>query len=503
MERAALYLRSSKDRHDTSPAAQRADLRKLAQARGLVIVTEFCDVVLSGKDDDRPAFQDLLRALRDPRRGWSVLLVHDTARIARRRHLAVIFEHEAGKHAVTVVYRTIPDDDPITSMLLRSIMQAMDEWHSLTSRAKGLAGMAENVRRGFRAGGRAPFGYRLVHVDTGVVRDGQPVRKSRLEPGPDFAAVKRYLTARAEGVSRAEAARYARITLSPASLVGVEWNALTYAGHTVWGVHREPGAGSKRRPRSEWQVQRDTHEAAITDGQAEAIIARLQAYAPSQSRRRRAGYALSGLLVAPDGRRWHGDRGSYRLDGAGRQVQAQALEQAVIGRVLEDLQSPAFVRALLRATKAAAPPAPRQDAAEALAKLDRQADRLTALLAETDAPGPILRKLEAIEGERRALAAQAAQDAADAAAAEAARGMTEHAVRAALVELARDVRAADPEGWREALAPLVDRIELDPATLQATVRYRIAHRASVASPRESQPTPVLVAASVFQFRRAG
>jgi hypothetical protein len=79
-----------------------------------------------------------------------------------------------------VLYRTVPETDPITEMLLRSILQAMDEWHSLTSRRKGLAGMAENVRKGYRAGGRAPLGYRLEQVSTGAIRDGQPVLKSRL-----------------------------------------------------------------------------------------------------------------------------------------------------------------------------------------------------------------------------------------------------------------------------------------------------------------------------------
>ena len=60
------------------------------------------------------------------------------------RHNALIFEEvECRKHGVKVVYKSLPDSDPITEMLLKSILQAMDEWHSLTSKAKGLAGMAE------------------------------------------------------------------------------------------------------------------------------------------------------------------------------------------------------------------------------------------------------------------------------------------------------------------------------------------------------------------------
>lgn len=45
--------------------------------------------------------------------------------------------------------------------------------------------MAENVRQGFRAGGRAPRGYKLVSIDTGAVRDGLPVTKTKRETDDD------------------------------------------------------------------------------------------------------------------------------------------------------------------------------------------------------------------------------------------------------------------------------------------------------------------------------
>lgn len=129
---ACAYLRSSKDRHDLSLDAQRRALQDYAHAQGLAIVAECADAVESGKDDDRPGFQALLRELRDPARAWAVILALDTSRIARRRHLALIFEHEAEKSGVRILYKSVPDTDPITGMLLRSILQAMDEWHSLT-----------------------------------------------------------------------------------------------------------------------------------------------------------------------------------------------------------------------------------------------------------------------------------------------------------------------------------------------------------------------------------
>jgi hypothetical protein len=63
MQRAVLYLRSSKDRHDVAIEVQRRELTELARARGYVVAGEFADVVESGKDEDRPGLQALLAEL--------------------------------------------------------------------------------------------------------------------------------------------------------------------------------------------------------------------------------------------------------------------------------------------------------------------------------------------------------------------------------------------------------------------------------------------------------
>ena len=101
--RAALYLRSSKDRSDVSIDAQRRALHELAVARGLVVVDEYADAVESGKDDDRPAFQRLISALKAPTRAWEHVLVLDTSRIARRRLISMVFEADCSKRGVALV----------------------------------------------------------------------------------------------------------------------------------------------------------------------------------------------------------------------------------------------------------------------------------------------------------------------------------------------------------------------------------------------------------------
>ena len=238
MDKTVLYLRSSKDRSDVSIDAQRRELKEFAVAREMQIVGEYADAVESGKDNNRPAFQNLSRDIRNPNRGWNTILALDTARIARGRYLAVIFEEqECKKNGVKVIFKSLPQTDSVTEMLLKAILQAMDEWHSMTSKVKGLAGMSENVKQGFRAGGRAPKGYKLESFSTGAIRDGIAVMKTKLAVGDEALLVKGYLQQRAKGLSRASALAFVNQDWPVTTLLSIEHNALTYAGHSVWNRH--------------------------------------------------------------------------------------------------------------------------------------------------------------------------------------------------------------------------------------------------------------------------
>jgi hypothetical protein len=72
-----------------------------------------------------------LSTLKEPARGWEHVLVLDTSRIARRRLIAMMFEGDCVKFNVRLTYKSLPESDPATDMVLRSVMQAFDEYHSL------------------------------------------------------------------------------------------------------------------------------------------------------------------------------------------------------------------------------------------------------------------------------------------------------------------------------------------------------------------------------------
>ncbi|MCP5159951.1 MAG: recombinase family protein [Gammaproteobacteria bacterium] len=502
---AALYLRSSKDRSDVSIDAQARELLALAEAKNLLIVSRFEDVVESAKDENRPGFQALLADLKSSKRQWDHLLMVDTSRLSRRRYMAEVFAHEARKRGVTIIYSKLPDADPITSAVIIGVMQVFDELHSLMSREKGLAGMAENVRQGFRAGGRAPRGYRLVSQATGAIRDGQPVTKTTLEPNEDALLVRQFLEERATGAPRRRLHQKLGLAWPETSSIAMEHNALTYAGHTVWNQHNERIDGrykgsAKRRPRSEWVIQRDTHPALITDQQAEAILSALEssrhAEGLRQSRRTPATYLLTGLLKTPSGDPWYGDgKGKhyrvYRDGKKSRWVPRAPLEEGIVRHIIGDLTSPVFIRALLKEARKqqdALPVDPTIPLRERIAEITRQVTRAMTLAVQLENSAPALRLVDDLEKERAALAAEIVRQEQIHAQQTTFAVMDEGAIRAFLQGLAETLEQADREAMKDALSALIDVITLDPETRQAEITYHIdVDRNSVASPRGFEP----------------
>src|SRR5262249_25679861 len=146
--------------------------------------------------------------------------------------------------------------------------------------------------------------------------------------------------------------------------------------------------GTKRRPRSEWVIKEDTHEALITRDEAEALLLTLETRAKGRRDRAPGDYVLGGgLLETPHSELWRGCRDgnirSYRL-GSGRRVNAEALERNVVRKITEDLRGTRFVQALVKAAHDLSQPDPAvagiKQAYADIETLDRKIARITELL---------------------------------------------------------------------------------------------------------------------------
>ena len=488
--RCAFYLRSSKDRTDVSIDAQRRELQSLAKSRNLTIVEEFADAVESGKDANRPGFQNLIRQISNKSRPWSVVLMVDTSRLARNQYVAHSFMHECRKRGIEVVFAKTPELDGITGIILPAVLHAMDQVHSFMSREKGLAGMAENVRQGFRAGGRAPFGYQLEYIPTGAIREGEPVTKSKLVTDDNAPKIATYLKGRAQGLTGTHLAEKLGLDMARTSLNGIEWNALTYAGHTVWNVHNEKTdngykGGVKRRPRSEWLMQRDTHQALISDTEAEAILQKLES-GRIKTYRTRATHLLTGILSTADGSALHGDGEYYRLGK--KSVKAARVDGAILGRVADDLRSDSFCKALVKSARKAASRtddgAELESAQKEIRAIDAKIEKLSNLLAETTATATLLRKIESLEQERTDIVHRMETAETATKQARALREIEESDVKTILTGIAEELNEIDRDELKEILRGLIDRVVFDFANLDCCIHYKIpaVSRNLVASP---------------------
>jgi len=502
MDAAATYTRSSTDRSDgASIAAQNRVNMRVARDLKLPIIIKYSDVVESGKDPFRPDFQKLLADMKHLNRGWNTLIIYDTSRLFRGQFYAQMFKRDAKRLGIRVIFSTIPEGlDDISRKMLESQFEVFDEAHSMISKKKGLAGMAENVRAGFRAGGRAPNGYRLKHHETGAIRDGKPVLKATLEINDDASMISRYLKDRVKGSPRRIAKHQYGLLWSESTLVGMEWNALCYAGHTVWNVCNEfkknegYTGGKKRRPRKEWVICKDTHQALITDAEAEALIHALETSSHCKGRRSTSKHLLVGLLKTPSGEVWNGEAGKhYRTTG--RWLNMQDVDRQILSGIMADMQSRRFVRAMLKASRAMNPakPIPGDDIRLKEQRVSERISKLLSMAEHLEDPAPCYREIDKLEQQRKSFAQQIVQVQSEYEEQSAISKLSESTIHKMLQRLSDNIEKVDRATLKTLLNRLCEKILLDPETLECQIHYSIRadNRINLASPRGFDTNPVL------------
>jgi site-specific DNA recombinase len=332
MKLAALYARSSKDRHDVSVDSQVTELKARAKADGYTIAAKFVDKALSGKDDDRPGFQEMIQAASSDDSDWSRLYVFDTARFSRSILDAATYENILQGKGIEIVYLQIPEGaDQATTELVKQVFRGINRWHSLKSKSDAVRGMKENIRRGYRAGGIAPYGYILERESTGAEREGRPVEKSKLRIDPDTSTVvSEYFERRSRGEGRKSIAMdfNSRNIPSPrgglwghTTLDAFERNIQVYLGDTVWNRHGDTVNGkfvsSRWKDSDEWEVQNQTHKAIISKDVADAVIRQRRIRKKVASKP--SDYLLTGTLYCGScGSPYTGSGGYYRCSGSKR-----------------------------------------------------------------------------------------------------------------------------------------------------------------------------------------
>jgi site-specific DNA recombinase len=162
--RFADYLRlSTTDRQDPAlsfPSQHKANQRKAVELGGEVVCS-FEDQA-SGAKADRPGWTALMAEARDrENRRFDAVLCYSTSRLARDKLLAALFERELRKVGVPVMYATgAADTDTPEGQMFIGMQQLWDQFERDKLARETRRGQREGIERGWRMGGRAPYGYR-------------------------------------------------------------------------------------------------------------------------------------------------------------------------------------------------------------------------------------------------------------------------------------------------------------------------------------------------------
>ena len=170
------------------------------------------------------------------------------------------------------------------------------------------------------------------------------------------------------------------------------------------------------------------------------------------------------------------------------------MDRAIVGKVMADLTSPEFVAEALRVTNGLLC----RDHGNEIAKLrsndteiEKRIDRFLDMAGQLETPGPVLRKVDGLERERRRLATEISRLEEEDRQATAATALTEANVARMLATLADELQTCDREALKDFLAAVLERVDLDPQAMSCQLHYRIAvaSRNKLASPREAESTP--------------
>jgi len=155
---AAIYARySSTAQNDASIEQQIKECTEYAQENHLIVVATFEDRAISGKKDNRPGFQKMLRAA--DRHEFQVLLAYKSNRISRNMRNALCYEERLFQAGVKVIYCKEEFGDNATGRFMLRMMMNMNQFYS--------ENMAEDIRRGLldsaskgKVLGTIPYGYK-------------------------------------------------------------------------------------------------------------------------------------------------------------------------------------------------------------------------------------------------------------------------------------------------------------------------------------------------------
>lgn len=160
MKTAAIYARYSSDsQNEQSIEGQLRVCEEYAKRNDILILNTYIDRAMSGRNDNRPDFQHMLKD--SNRKEWNYIIVYKFDRFARNRYETAIHKKELKDNGVKVLSAMENIPDTPEAIIFESMLEGYAEYYSAELAQKVKRGMFETRRKGLYQGGGLLYGYKI------------------------------------------------------------------------------------------------------------------------------------------------------------------------------------------------------------------------------------------------------------------------------------------------------------------------------------------------------
>ena len=176
------------------------------------------------------------------------------------------------------------------------------------------------------------------------------------------------------------------------------------------------------------------------------------------------------------------------------QLKSNLVDQAITDKLICDMKSQQFITQLLKeANKNSPKENPTKSLRKKLAQLDKDISKTMDIVLKLTNPEPALRKIEELETTRESTANEITRLETEYSSNNSLKNLTEDQMCFIIEGLAEDIQGKEKSKLKELIGSLVDKITLDPLTLECCIHYHIVvdDSLSVASPGRNVSWAVL------------
>ena len=160
MKTAAIYARySCENQTEQSIEGQLRVCQEYAASLGILIVETYIDRAMSGTNDNRAAFQQMLKD--SSKKQFQFVIVYKLDRFARNKVESVINKKTLQDNGVSLLSAMERITDTPEGHMMETILEGFNQYFSEELAQKVKRGMRETRLKGLYQGGGVPYGYKV------------------------------------------------------------------------------------------------------------------------------------------------------------------------------------------------------------------------------------------------------------------------------------------------------------------------------------------------------